>query len=113
MVKFATRLRVSVEGGEELAAVGQDMAAERIEPARQRPVGMYLAALGTKEDAGAILVLRQDRSLTVQRPGCAKFTRGLPFGAAEPGHFVGIELDLFMSTAKRAASANVAEFRGP
>jgi hypothetical protein len=50
---------VRLEMAEALVAVGIDPAGERIEPARQRTIGVNRAAAGPEEDATLVLGARE------------------------------------------------------
>ena len=107
---LAGRAGVRREAAKALGPLVVDVTAEGIEAADQRPVGMHRAALGTEEDAGAVVAgLGQDLAGAVLGEAGGELAGGDAAVAGQARDLVGIELDLLVATAVEAAAADVAE----
>src|SRR5215216_2746672 len=92
-----------------LSTIREDVTTERIESTDERSIGMDRAAILAEKDAGACFGLLKHCARAFTGPRRTKFRGGLAALARKPGYFVRINLNVFVVTAARTASANIAK----
>lgn len=108
-VVFTCRQRMTLGYREVFEPILAKMAAKRVKPTNQWSVRMHFTPLRTKKYASAVLLLPQGRALAVDGPCFAKLSCAFAFRTSEACDLIRVELNVFVLTEARAASANVAE----